>query len=41
MDCVVTVIRDSFVDLVCEMAGPSRTTLPLMSTVVVVLTLES
>jgi hypothetical protein len=38
MDWVVTVVWDSFADLVSEIAGPSATRFPLMSTVVELLT---
>jgi hypothetical protein len=37
MDCVVTVVCEPLGDLVCEIAGPALTTLPLISTVVALL----
>src|ERR1700722_20720640 len=40
MDCVVTVVWEPFADLDCEMVGPSPTTFPFTSTVVVGLTLD-
>src|SRR3984957_3158868 len=40
MDCVVTVVWEPFADLDCEIVGPSPTTFPLTSTVVVLMTLD-